>query len=501
MSATILNEIRKGYYLDSVGLMRMSKSIVSMDGVEEAAIMMGSPSNRQIMTDAGLLTDEGKAAEGGDLIIGIRANTAEAAKTALTEANFLLDQPTASGGEGSEWHPKTLRAALKSLPEANLALISVPGDLAVAEARKAIRRGLHAMIFSDNVSLDEEASLKQEARELGQLVMGPDCGTAIINGTPLAFANAVTRGDIGVIGASGTGTQEVTCLIAQYGGGISHAIGVGGRDLKTEIGGISSLMALDALDEDPETKQIVFISKPPPADIATKILERIGASNKPATVCFIGADELPMPANAVQVFTLRDAAKAPMGLLDQSSISVSEQPITVPSGRSQLQGLFTGGTLCAEAQIIFRSAGVAIKSNAPIPGVPSLTDVSDGYPMLDLGADEYTQGKPHPMIDPTVRDDAIIAALGNDKVAIILVDVVIGYGSHQDPAGYLADLLNEHGTKDSPAIIASVTGTKEDPQVRSIQMSKLTAAGIVVAPTNADASEWALAAIRSGSGG
>jgi hypothetical protein len=188
-------------------------------------------------------------------------------------------------------------------------------------------------------------------------------------------------------------------------------------------------------------------------------------------------------------------------LLDQSSISVSEQPITVPSGRSQLQGLFTGGTLCAEAQNIFRSAGVAIKSNAPIPGVPSLTDVSDGYPMLDLGADEYTQGKPHPMIDPTVRDDAIIAALGNDKVAIILVDVVIGYGSHQDPAGHLADLLNEHGTKDSPAIIASVTGTKEDPQVRSIQMSKLTAAGIVVAPTNADASEWALAAIRSGSGG
>lgn len=499
MTTIILNEIRKGFYLDSVALMRMSRSIVSFDGVEEAAMMMGSPSNRQIMKDAGLLTIEGETAEGGDLIIGIRAQTAQTAKVALADAKILLDQPKISGGKGSEWRPKTLRAALKSSSGANLALISVPGDFAIAEARKAIHQGLNAMIFSDNVSLAEEAELKQEARRLGQIVMGPDCGTAIINGTPLAFANVVTRGDIGVIGASGTGTQEVTCLITQYGGGISHAIGVGGRDLKTRIGGISSLMALDMLDTDPETKQIVFISKPPPADVGAKILKRIGASKKPATVCFIGADEMSMPANAKQVFTLKDAARAPVGQMDQSVSSAPDDVIKIPSDRLQVRGLFSGGTLCAEAQVIFHRAGVAVKSNAPIPGVPTLADSVDGHPMLDLGADEYTQGKPHPMIDPTVRDDTIIEALGSKNVGIILIDVVLGYGAHEDPAGHLAYIMREHASPGGPVIIASVTGTEEDPQIRSVQMSKLIAAGVVVAPTNADSSEWALAATRSGS--
>ncbi|SVC54504.1 uncharacterized protein METZ01_LOCUS307358, partial [marine metagenome] len=273
-----------------------------MEGIEEAALMMGTPANRQIMADAGLLASAGEAAGGGDLIIGIRVGTLEDAGAALTEAVTLLDQPTISGRDGATWRPRTLRAAVKSAPMSNLALISVAGDFAIAEARKAIRRGLHAMIFSNNVGLAEEAELKREALDLGRLVMGPDCGTAIINGTPLAFANKVPRGDIGLIGASGTGTQEVSCLISQYGGGISHAIGVGGRDLKTEVGGISTLMALDALDTDPMTKKIVLISKPPPVDVASLVLDRIAGSNKPVTVCFIGACELPMPANATQVF-------------------------------------------------------------------------------------------------------------------------------------------------------------------------------------------------------
>ena len=493
MTTTIINEIRKGYYLDSVALMRMSRSIVSMDGIEEAAMMMGTPANRQIMIDAGLISEGGISAEGGDLIIGIRATSPETAEAALSEAKALLDQPTSSGGSGSAWRPKTLRAATKMLPDANLALISVPGDFAIAEARKAIRRGLHAMIFSDNVSLADEAALKKEARELGRLVMGPDCGTAIINGTPLAFANKVRRGDIGIIGASGTGTQEVSCLIAQYGGGISHAIGVGGRDLKTEVGGISSLMALDALDADTQTKQIVFISKPPPADVAAVVLERIGKSNKPATVCFIGADIMQMPANATQVFTLKEAALVPLKIQRDPAPKSS---IDIPAGRTQVQGLFTGGTLCAEAQIIFKTAGIAVASNAPIPGVPSVTNDSAAHPMLDLGDDQYTQGRPHPMIDPTVRDEAIIQALQNDNIAIILVDVVIGYGSHEDPAGHLANIIKSHIPLNGPVIIASVTGTEEDPQVRSQQIAKLESVGIHVAPTNADASIWALSAIR-----
>ena len=498
MSAVIVNEVRKGFYLDSVALMRFSRTIAGLDGVEEAALMMGTPANRQIMTDAGLLNEAGRAADGGDLVIGIRATDQKTADRALANSLDLLDQPTARGGETTAWHPRTLRAAVKSVPSANLALISVPGDFAVAEARKAIRRGLHAMIFSDNVGLAEEADLKQEAIELGRLVMGPDCGTAIINGTPLAFANVVPRGGIGIVGASGTGTQEISCLIAQYGGGISHAIGVGGRDLKAEVGGISTLMALDALGSDPSTDHIVLVSKPPPDDVAARVLDRIASVNKPVTVCFIGAGELPMPANAAQVFSLKDAARAALGIGDDGAdFAVSDSSLTVAAGRTQVRGLFSGGTLCAEAQVIFRATGEAVTSNAPIPGVPLPSEASGGHRLLDLGDDEYTRGKPHPMIDPTVRDEAIAEALNDDAVGVILADVVIGYGAHHDPAGHLVDTLTMPHSGTGPIVIASVTGTEDDHQRRSTQMAKLTAAGVCVAPTNADAAAMALAVIRS----
>jgi len=496
MSETIINEVRKGFYLDSVALMRLSQSIAGLDKVQEAALMMGTPANRQIMADAALLSDAGKAAGGGDLIIGIRADTPESAETALAAALTQLDQPRAGNGDGEAWRPRTLRAAVKSMPDANLALISVAGDFAIAEARKAIRRGLHAMIFSDNVDLAEEAELKREARDLGRLVMGPDCGTAIINGTPLAFANAVPRGDIGIVGASGTGTQEVSCLIARQGGGISHAIGVGGRDLKSEVGGISTLMAIDALDADPATKHIVLISKPPPADVASRVLDRLAVSEKPATVCFIGAGGLHMPENAMQVFTLKEAAASALGVKGNKKGDEPCPTIPVPDGRTEVKGLFSGGTLCAEAQVIFRAAGEAVMSNAPISGVPSTREANGGHVLLDLGDDDYTQGKPHPMIDPTVREPVLMAALANADIAVIVVDVVIGYGAHDDPAGHLVGVVEEHGRANGPAVVVSVTGTEEDPQVRSAQIAKMEKAGIHVAPTNADAAAWALAAIN-----
>ena len=496
MTVTVLNEVRKGLYLDSVALMRMSRTIATGEGVEEAAMMMGTPSNREIMADAGLLVDTGKAAGGGDLIIGIRAISSEFAEAALVIAKAQLVQPSAKGGSGEAWRPRTLRAAVKAAPESNLALISVPGEFAVAEARKVIRRGLHAMIFSDNVGLAEEAELKREAKELGCLVMGPDCGTAIINGTPLAFANAVPRGEIGLVGASGTGTQEVSCLIAQYGGGISHAIGVGGRDLKSEVGGISTLMAVDALAEDSLTKQIVVISKPPPADVASLVLDRLAASGKPATVCFIGAEAMQMPENATQVFTLKAAAQTAMGLAAEKTYR-PEAAIEVASGRNLIRGLFSGGSLCAEAQVLFLAANQPVQSNAPIPGVQSVCDDHAGHTILDLGDDQYTKGKPHPMIEPSVRDDMFVAALNDENAGVVLLDVVIGYGAHEDPAGHLARLLETRPGTSEPAVIASVTGTEADPQVRSAQMAKLHAAGVHVAPTNADAAAWALSAIQN----
>src|SRR5262249_6741308 len=240
---------------------------------------------------------EGEPAQAGDLILARRAADAAAAEAALAAAHRVLERPGTPGGPAAANAPRTIRAALRELPDANLALISVPGDFAVAEARKALDLGLHAIIFSDNVPIADEAALKREARERGLMVMGPDCGTAIIAGVPLAFANVVPRGDIGIIGASGTGIQEISCLIARAGRGVSHAVGTGGRDLKAEVGAITTLMAIDALDADAATKHIVLVSKPPAAEVARLVLERIGKSAKPCTVCFIGATDLVVPAN------------------------------------------------------------------------------------------------------------------------------------------------------------------------------------------------------------
>ena len=498
MSGRIVNEVRRGFYLDSVALMRLSRTLTDMDGVEEAALMMGTPANKSLMADAGLLAADGEGAGGGDLVVAIRASTAEAAEAAHAEAARLLDRRTSGGDDGPAWRPRTLRAAVKLAPQSNLALISVPGDFAVAEARKALRRGLHVMIFSDNVDIEEEAALKREARELGRLVMGPDCGTAIINGVPLAFANQVPRGDVGIIGASGTGTQEVSCLIARGGLGISHAIGVGGRDLNEEVGGISTLMALEALDSDPGTTQIVLVSKPPPPPVAARVLERIGASEKRVIVCFIGAEDLSLPNNATLATTLKEAAELALDAKAGDRGFVEEKAVKAPTATApQVRGLFSGGTLCAEAQVIFRAAGAAVASNAPVPGVSMLAEATSQHLMIDFGDDEYTGGRPHPMIDPTVRDGAILKALNDRGVGVVLVDLVIGYGAHGDPAGHLVGLLADHGADDRPVIIASVTGTDDDPQRRSAQTEMLEAAGVRVAPSNADAAALALAAIGS----
>lgn len=489
MNAVVLNEVRRGFYLDSVALMRMSRTISRLDQVEEATLMMGTPANREILANTGLLSEAGAAASGGDLILAVRAENAEAAQAAMAAASEQFDPTVKRGKRGEAWRPQTLHSALSALPDANVALISVPGAYAVAEARKAILRGLHAMIFSDNVPIEEEIELKREARDLGVLVMGPDCGTANISGTPLAFANSVSRGPVGIIGASGTGIQEVTCLIAQMGGGISHAIGVGGRDLKSEVGGITTLMAIDALARDPGTERIVVIAKPPGDNVARAVLDRLSDAGKPAIVCYLGAAELVLPDNVRQVFTLKDAALAAMGRDSEPA-----EAVALPMRSGGILGLYAGGTLCAEAQVIFRDAGLPVASNSPVAGVSNGREGS--CVMLDLGDDGYTLGRPHPMIDPGVREEPLERALDRSDLGVILVDVVIGHGAHADPAARLADTIVEHRREKGPVVISAVTGTEQDFQVRSKQEDKLRLAGIVVAPSNADAARWALAVAR-----
>jgi FdrA protein len=325
--------------------------------------------------------------------------------------------------------------------------------------------------------------------------MGPDCGTAIIDGVPLAFANRVPRGDIGVIGASGTGIQEVTSLIAQAGKGISHAIGTGGRDLSEAVGGITTLMAIDALEADPATRRIVLVSKPPHPSVARTVLERVERSAKPFTICFLGADGADLPANGRFAPTLKAAAEDAIG----RAIGEGFDP-KLTRGETRdgtVVGLYSGGTLCAEAQLVLMSRGRRTASNAPVPGSLSVVagDASCDR-VLDLGADEFTRGRPHPMIDPSVRDDMLLKTLADESVGAVLVDLVIGFGAHADPASHLASVLARAPARRAP-VVASVTGTDQDSQSRARQVMTLERAGVLVGPSNAQAAELAAALVRS----
>jgi FdrA protein len=436
-----LNKIKRGFYADSVALMRIARDLAKT-GVE-ASLMIGTPSNKALLKESGLLAKEGEGARPDDLIIAVKGENAEAA---LALAEKLLS----SGSSNTSSLPAELEGA-------NLALISVPGEFAAAEARRALERGLHVMMFSDNVPVKDEVALKDLAIRKGLLMMGPDCGTALIAGAPLAFANAVPRGDIGIVSASGTGLQEVSSLLARMGKGVSHGIGVGGRDLSEEVGGRMTLAAMDALEADAGTKRIIVISKPPAPSVAAKIAARAKRSRKPVTLCLLGAK------NAA-VRTLEAAA----GFKSKS------QPVTKAKGN--IAGLFCGGTLCAEAGIILADHGLR----------------ASAYRLVDLGDDKYTQGRPHPMIEPELRNAHIVKALKDPKVGVLLLDVVIGYGAHADPAGLLTGILK--GKK--KLVIASVTGTEGDPQVYSKQVKKLREAGVVVAPSNAAAARLAATALR-----
>jgi FdrA protein len=449
---TTLNKVEKGVYLDSVALMRVSRRVAALAGVEAASLMIGTPSNRELLRSAGLLAPEGEAAGPNDLVIAVRASSERAAVEALDAAKEFLREKSSSGEETLP-RARTLAGALELLPGANLALISVPGAFAALEARKALERGLNVLVFSDNVPLDDELALKRLAREKGLMLMGPDCGTALIGGMPVAFANAVPRGEIGIVSASGTGLQEVSTLIARMGGGVSHGIGVGGRDLDARIGGLGMLAAIDALEQDPGTRTIVLISKPPAPEVAKVVIERVKRSTKRCVVCFLGSGG-----------TLCDAAEQAM----DRKVWPFEVPVLPAQKNKLVKGLYCGGTLCSEAKMIFAAKGLK------------------GHSFTDLGADEYTRHRPHPMIEPELRSEHVAAALADAKVGVILVDIVLGFGAHPDPAGTLTKVLNRQ-----KIVIASVVGTEGDPQVYSRQVAALLAAGVVVAASNAHAAELA----------
>lgn len=492
--------IKKGAYFDSVALMNVGRELSARDGVVDAAVVMGTKENKGILANSSLLLNEFKNAADTDLLIGIKAKTQAAAESAVKAAEELLAATRKQASGGSEdFKPMSLAGALEKIPDANLALISVAGRYAAGEAMKALAGGLHVMLFSDNVSIEDEKELKQFARKKGLLVMGPDCGTAIINGVPLAFANVVNRGDIGVVAASGTGCQEVTSIISNEGCGISQAIGTGGRDVKKDIGGIMFIESLKALVADKSTKVILLVSKPPHESVMREIRKITSKIRKPVVSMFLGA----APTDPLMALTLDEAALKAVALargrkvkdverqLAESDAALRDQAKVLSKrckkGQKYLRGLFSGGTFCTEAQILYQKLPGGLYANAPAGSAKRLKNLqkSQKNTVIDLGEDEFTVGRPHPMIDFSLRNRRIAQEASDPETAVILLDVVLGYGSNMDPAVELKNVVAKAAKK--VQVICSVTGTDQDPQNRRKVQQVLQQAGAVVMPTNAAA--------------
>jgi len=416
--------------------------------------------------------------------------------------------------EEAEMIHKTLNSAIDAEPESNLVLISVPGEFATREAERALRAGKHVMIFSDGVPLEDEVRLKRLGREKGLLVMGPDCGTAIIKGVGLGFANVVKRGPVGMVAASGTGAQEVTSLISA-GPGISHAIGTGGRDLSSEVGGITMLMGLRALAADSETETIVLISKPPSPEVAKSVLKAASESGKPTVVNFLGGDsKIIEGAGLTPAITLEDAAAKAIALQqrgeprsvlfsadsDEIKRTAEREYKKIQPHQRYIRGIYSGGTFCSEAMLIERDLVGDVYSNVPLKSELELEDSnkSKEHTFVDMGEDEFTVeiGKPHPMIYHDLRQKRILDEASDSETAVILLDVVLGYGAHEDPAGALAPTLREakkiaESEGRYLAVVASVCGTPQDPQNLTAQEKKLKDVGVVVMPSDAQAARMA----------
>ncbi len=522
---SVRSMVKHSEYHDSVSLMVVARELSSLPGVEDAAVVMGTEANKAILETAGLLTDQARAATSNDLVIAVSALDAPAAEAALQQADRLLRKKKSAGSAG-EYRPKSVRAAILAHPEANVAVISVAGRYAAGEAWEALTRGLHVLLFSDNVSLEDEIALKRYATERGLLLMGPGAGTAILNGVALGFANAVPSGPVGIVSAAGTGLQEVSALLAKHGVGITQGIGVGGRDLTREVGGIMMLAGLEALQADPDTRVIVLISKPPADDVAGKILSQVAAVEKPAVVCFLGGgmEAVRRTPNALPARTLESAgllaarlAGAPIpdreALLANEKARFARLAETLSDQQSPrqryLRGLFSGGTLCYEAQVIWRELlSEPVHSNAPLPGSPALKESTRSFrhTAVDLGEEEFTVGRPHPMIDNDLRIRRLLQEARDPETAVILLDVVLGYGAHPDPAAELGPAVEEACRQAEqegyrPAFLASVTGTEKDPQGLRRTVAGLQRAGVSVCESNAAAARLAAMIVtRDGDG-
>ncbi len=506
-------------YRDSVALMQLSSGIRNRPGIEQASAIMATPANIELLVEAGLIIAPIEAST-NDLLLAVSGETEaaideaiDAFETALNAASNHQSESTNAGTMA----PRSIEMALGDMPQASLALISCPGEYAAAEARKALRLGLDVMLFSDNVALEDEVELKSYAETHNRLVMGPDCGTAIIDGIPLGFANVVNPGNIGIVAASGTGLQQVSCLIDNWGGGISQAIGTGGRDLHRQVGGRTMMQAIEQLSNDADTSVIVLISKPPAPDVAAAVFEKARRAGKPVVINFLGADLSTLrDGNIVAAETLEQAAHAAFHIAQSGTISpgapppfsVSERDINslvsgLASRQKFVRGLYSGGTFCNEAMLLLEQAIGPIHSSTPVNKDDRLNDIwtSEGNTVIDLGDDLFTRGRPHPMIDQRLRNDRIEQEAADPETAVILLDVVLGYGSHLNPMEDIGPVIvkaiaKAKDQRRNPIFVSFVCGTDKDPQHKAQQEMALKASGAIVVDNNTQAVRLAAEIIR-----
>jgi FdrA protein len=496
--------IRKNQYYDSVFLMSVNARMLKVAGVQQTAVLMGSQANKQLLREIGIQGAEIDAAQPNDLIVAATADSLEIVDQVLGNLDGWLNA-LQEDAPVSQLH--TLEAGLATGKAANLAVISVPGEYAAREARKALEAGLNVFIFSGNVSAEDELKLKLLAKQKGLLVMGPDCGTSLINGKGIGFANVVRKGSIGAIGAAGTGIQEFTSQVHHLGFGISHAIGTGSYDLSDKIGGLSAFSALDALEKDERTKVVSIISKPPSDKTLERLLDRISSYDKPVIGCFLGVDPdiVSGRENLIPAYTIDEAARLAIiasGNTIQPQVDLSQDDVKIladeraawSSEQRYLRGILAGGTFCYQSQQILRKAGISVYSNSPLNAKYKLQhpDKSIQHTLVDMGDEYYMVAKPHPMIDGTMRRQRIMAECRDPEMAILYLDFILGYNASMDPIGELIDAIDEakqvfKQRGGSLTIIASICGTEDDPQDLTLQMKMLREAGVLVYGSNARA--------------
>ncbi len=483
-----------GVYRDSLLLLSATRAMRDGDGVEWATAVMATPASVQDLAASGFALGDLASADANDLVLAVRAPDAAAADAAVERGRAVLfAQPGRDDSGQARPAPRTIAGAASQLPGASVAVVSVPGPYAGLAAQQALSCGLHVLLFSDNVPLEEEIALKERASALGRLLMGPGAGTAVLGGVGLGFANAVRRGRVGVVAAAGTGAQEVMTLLDRWDVGVSHVIGVGGRDLSASVGGRMAAFAVQALDADPDTDAILLVSKPPDARVAAEVVAQ--SRRTPVVAACIG---MTAPGGR-----LGDATLA--GTLEEGAIAVTRQlgrPVPdlsaglagaagqairgLADSRTAVRGFFTGGTLCYEAQVLLRELLGSVYSNIPLEAGRGLPAPAGAHVCLDLGEEEFTKGRPHPMIDPAARIEIMKEQAFGPEVAVVLLDVVLGYGSHPDPAGQVAGLCAEI-IASGAAVVAYVLGTGADPQGLDAQRAKLRQAGVIVTATAARA--------------